>query len=40
MKTRTLLMGLSVLGLLLATVGVAQADGVVIVEPPPGVPGP
>ncbi|HUS69848.1 MAG TPA: VIT domain-containing protein [Anaerolineae bacterium] len=40
MKTRTLLMGLSVLGLLLATVGVAQADGVVIVEPPPGVPAP
>jgi len=40
MKTRTLLMGLSVLGLLLATVGVAQADGVVIVDPPPGVPGP
>jgi Ca-activated chloride channel family protein len=28
------------LGLLLATVGVAQADGVVIVEPPPGVPAP
>jgi Ca-activated chloride channel family protein len=40
MKGRMLLMGLSVLGLLLATVGVAQADGVVIVDPPPGVPGP
>jgi Ca-activated chloride channel family protein len=40
MRTRTLLMGLSVLALLLLTVGVAQADGVVIVEPPPGVPAP
>ncbi|MGB9301737.1 MAG: VIT domain-containing protein, partial [Anaerolineae bacterium] len=40
MKTRTLLMGLTVLGLLLGTAGVAQADGVVIVEPPPGVPAP
>jgi len=40
MRTRTLLVGLSVLALLLLTVGVAQADGVVIVEPPPGVPAP
>jgi len=38
MKTRTLVLGLLVLGLLLGTAGVAQADGVVIVEPPPGVP--
>jgi Ca-activated chloride channel family protein len=38
MKTRSLVMGLLVLGLLLGTAGVVQADGVVIVEPPPGVP--
>jgi Ca-activated chloride channel family protein len=38
MKTRSLILGLLVLGLLLGTAGAAQADGVVIVDPPPGVP--
>jgi Ca-activated chloride channel family protein len=40
MNKRTLLMGLLVWGLLLVTSGVAHADGVVIVDPPPGVPAP
>jgi Ca-activated chloride channel family protein len=38
MKKKTLLMGLVVLGLLLGTSGAVHADGVVIVDPPPGVP--
>ena len=38
MKKKTLLMGLLVLGLLLGTSGAVHADGVVIVDPPPGVP--
>ncbi|HUW94276.1 MAG TPA: VIT domain-containing protein, partial [Anaerolineae bacterium] len=40
MKKKTLLMGLLVLGLLLGTSGAVHADGVVIVDPPPGVPAP
>jgi Ca-activated chloride channel family protein len=36
-RMRTPIMGLLVLGLLLGSAGVVQADGVVIVEPPPGV---
>jgi Ca-activated chloride channel family protein len=40
MKKKRLLMGLLVLGFLLATSGAVHADGVVIVEPPPGVPAP
>ncbi|HJX37342.1 MAG TPA: VIT domain-containing protein [Anaerolineae bacterium] len=40
MKTRKVLMGVLMLGLLLAGGGVAHADGVVIIEPPPGVPAP
>lgn len=38
MKKKTLLMGLVVLGLLLGSSGAVHADGVVIVDPPPGVP--
>ena len=38
MKTRTLIMAVLVLGLLLGSSGLVHADGVVIVEPPPGVP--
>ncbi len=40
MKKRTLLMGLLLCGLLLGTSGAVYADGVVIVDPPPGVPAP
>jgi Ca-activated chloride channel family protein len=40
MKKRALVMGLLVWVLLLGTAGAAYADGVVIVEPPPGVPAP
>ena len=40
MKRETFLMGLVIAGLLFSTCGVAYADGVVIVEPPPGVPPP
>jgi len=38
MGSRKLLIGLVLVGLLISTGGVAYADGVVIVEPPPGVP--
>jgi Ca-activated chloride channel family protein len=38
MKSRILFAGLTLVGLLISSVGVAFADGVVIVEPPPGVP--
>jgi Ca-activated chloride channel family protein len=38
MKTRAVLMVLVTASLLLGSAGVAQADGVVIVDPPPGVP--
>ena len=40
MKTRTLIMAVLTLGLLLGSAGVVHADGVVIVEPLPGVPVP
>ncbi len=40
MKKQMSLMGLVVVGLLFCSCGVAYADGVVIVEPPPGVPPP
>ncbi len=38
MKSRMLIVGLTLVGLLISSGGVAHADGVVIVEPPPGVP--
>ncbi len=37
MKSRMLFVGLTLVGLLISRGGVAYADGVVIVEPPPGV---
>jgi Ca-activated chloride channel family protein len=40
MRKRTILMGLVTLALLLSSAGAVYADGVVIVEPPPGVPAP
>jgi len=40
MKRETFLMGLVIVGLLFSSCGVAYADGVIIVEPPPGVPPP
>ncbi len=40
MKMRTMVVGVVVLGLLLGSAGVVRADGVVIVDPPPGVPAP
>ena len=40
MKRRMLLPVLAILGMLFLHCGVVQADGVVIVEPPPGVPAP
>ena len=39
-RMRTLIMAVLTLGLLLGSAGVVHADGVVIVEPPPGVPAP
>jgi len=39
-RMRMPIMGLLVVGLLLGSAGVVHADGVVIVEPPPGVPAP
>lgn len=40
MKREKFLVGLVIVGLLFSSCGVAYADGVVIVEPPPGVPPP